>query len=85
MLVKPLSTIITLYFTFFRIIWCRLLERWNDRFKPEEWGWKIGNNQLSSVWMTVKEAAKSCSELVKLRCTELCKCNGNCYNLDSEN
>ena len=38
----------------------------------------LNGSDLIDVWMTIKEAAKSCSELVKcgckLSCGNMCKC-----------
>jgi len=45
---------------------------------PEHWGWKKENSSLHPTWMTLPEAARACSELVKCGCKSKRGCSTWC-------
>lgn len=60
---------------------------------PEEFGWSLHAGQWEPLWMTLPEAAKACTQLIKCGCKSergcrICKCikSGlNCTDLCSCN
>jgi hypothetical protein len=60
------------------IIWNQALSSCPSVPTPSEWGWEIANEKLGPVWMTIPQAAKVCSELLKCGCKKGCMKNCKC-------
>ena len=60
-------------------IWTTCIEPVQNIPSPVGWGWSDDLGSLSVVWMTIAEAARACSELIKCCCKSprgctTCKC-----------
>lgn len=45
---------------------------------PEGWGWTKEDNAWKPLWMTITEAARACSELIKCGCKSKRGCSSHC-------
>ena len=59
-------------------IWTTSLSSIQNIPSPREWGWKKEDNSWKPVRMTIAEAAKACSELVKCGCKSQRGCASHC-------
>ena len=59
-------------------IWTTSLSSIQNIPSPREWGWKKEDNSWKPVWMTIEEAAKACSELIKCGCKSQRGCASHC-------
>ena len=58
---------------------------WNQCLKvsppiphASNWGWELSNGQWNPMWMTLPQASKACSELLKCGCKKGCTKNCKC-------
>ena len=54
--------------------------RKNLHIEPNDWGWSTTEKEITLVWMTLPEAAKSCRELTKYYCKSNCARQRKCKN-----
>ena len=54
-------------------IWISSRQAEPEILSPGQWGWEDLDGQWQPLWMTLSEAAKACTELIKCACTKKCK------------
>ena len=59
-------------------IWTTSLQNIQNVPTPEDWGWRKQENNWKPIWMTLPEAARACSELIKCVCKSTRGCSSHC-------
>ena len=50
-------------------------KNWSQEINTDEWGQKLREEGIESIWTTIAEASQACKELIKCNCrTNYLKC-----------